>query len=150
MAVRQYTTRRQAIVNALVIELKKIDGSEAFLSDVQSNVSPRLLFWDEVQEFPAIHINAGSEARQYQGGGYKDRYLSLNIRIYVKEEDSINALEALLEDVETVIEANGRLQYTDRQGNQQYTQQISILSIQTDEGVLDPLGVGEIMCQVRY
>lgn len=150
MAVRQYTTRRQAIVNALVTELKKIDGSEAFLSDVQGNVSPRLLFWDEVQEFPAIHINAGSEARQYQGGGYKDRYLSLNIRIYVKEEDSINALEALLEDVETVIEANGRLQYTDRQGNQQYTQQISILSIQTDEGVLDPLGVGEIMCQVRY
>ena len=30
------------------------------------------------------------------------------------------------------------------------TQQITIISIDTDEGVLDPLGVGEILIEVRY
>jgi hypothetical protein len=27
---------------------------------------------------------------------------------------------------------------------------ISILSIDTDEGVMAPLGIGEILCEVRY
>ena len=30
------------------------------------------------------------------------------------------------------------------------THQISIISIDTDEGVLEPLGVGEILLEVRY
>jgi len=33
---------------------------------------------------------------------------------------------------------------------QQYTHQITILSIDTDEGVLDPFGVGEILIEVQY
>lgn len=150
MSNRLYTTRRQSIVNALVEKLKEINGSGNFLSNVFNNVSPRLKFWDEVEDFPAIHLNAGSETRDYQGGGYKDRFLSITIRIYVREEDSVDALDRLLEDVETVIEDNSRLQYTDKQGNNQYTQQITILSIDTDEGVLEPLGVGEMLLEVRY
>lgn len=41
MATRDYTTRRQSIVNALVVKLKTIDGTSGFLSDVGNNVSPR-------------------------------------------------------------------------------------------------------------
>jgi hypothetical protein len=150
MSNRNYATRRQSIVDALVIKLKEINGTGDFLSNVFENVSPRLKFWDEVEDFPAIHLNAGSETRDYQGGGYKDRFLSVTIRIYVREEDAVDALDKLLEDVETVIEDNSRLAYTDRQNNVQYTQQITILSIDTDEGVLDPLGVGEMLLEVRY
>lgn len=150
MTTRIYTTRRQGIVDALVGKLKEIDGTGDYLSNVQGNVVPKLLFWDEVQEFPSIHVNAGAEARVYQGGGYKDRYLSLSIRIYVREDNAVNALDALLEDVETVIENCSRLEYVDKQGNPQFTQQISISSIITDEGALEPLGVGDITCQVQY
>ena len=150
MSERQYATRRQSIVNALVTKLKDINGSGSFLSNVFNNVHPRLKFWDEVDEFPAIHLNAGSESRDYQGGGYKDRFLSVTIRCYVKEEDSVDALDKLLEDVETVLETNSRLAFTNRQGNTEHTQQITIVSIDTDEGVLEPYGVGEILAQVRY
>jgi len=59
-------------------------------------------------------------------------------------------LESLLEDVETVIEENSRLSYTDKNGTLQYTQQITIISIDTDEGVLEPYGVGEMQLEVRY
>ena len=147
---RAYTNRRSSIVSALVDKLKLIDGTGNFLQDVSDNVSPRLKFWDEVEEFPAIHLNAGSESREYQAGGYKDRFLSITIRCYVQTENAVEALAELLEDVETVIEDNGRLTYTDRQGNTQYTQQITVVSVDTDEGVLDPLGVGEMLVEVRY
>jgi hypothetical protein len=150
MATRTYTTRRLGIVNALVDQLKNINGAGAYLSDVNENVSPRLKFWDEVEEFPAIHLNAGSETREYQAGGYKDRFLSITLRCYVQAEDAVEALDELLEDVETVLEDNSRLAYLDRTQTTQYTQQITIISIETDEGVLEPLGVGEMLIEVRY
>jgi len=150
MSTRNYTTRRLGIVDALVEKLKDIDGTGAFLTDLNQNVSPRLKFWDEVEEFPAVHLNAGSETREYQAGGYKDRFLSLTLRCYVQDEDSVTALDELLEDVETVLENNSRLSYKDRLGATNTTQQITIVSIDTDEGVLEPLGVGEVLVEVRY
>ena len=149
MASRDYTTRRSAIVDAYVTKLLDIDGTGAFLSSV-SNVEPRLKFWDEIEEFPAVHINAGSETREYLGAGEKFRYLTLTFRCYVNEDDPVEALERLIEDVETVIETNNPIDYTDNLGNVQCTIQTSILSIDTDEGVLDPYGVGEIITTVQY
>jgi len=147
---RTYTSRRANIVEALADKLKTINGAGAFLTDVHENVHPFLKFWDEVDEFPAIHLNAGSETRQYQGGGYKDRFLTVTVRCYVQEENAQQALNALMEDVETVIEDNSNLKYTDKLNKEFNCQQITIVSIDTDEGVLEPLGVGEILIEVRY
>ena len=149
MSSRNYTSRRIAIVNALADVIKNIDGSGSYRTTIAS-VSPRLKFWDEINEFPAVHLSAGQEVRQYQGGGYKNRFLSVTVRCYVRQEDATGALEALLEDIETVLEDNSALAYTDSLGATQSTQQITILSIDTDEGALEPLGVGEIQIEVRY
>lgn len=150
MAERDYTSRRLNIVEALTEKLKTINGSGAFLTDLNENVHPRLKFWDEVEEFPALHLNAGGETRQYQAGGYKDRFLTVTIRCYVNEEDAQAALNALMEDVETVLEENSRLEYRDAQNRRFNTQQITVVSIDTDEGVLEPLGVGEMIIEVQY
>ena len=147
---RAYTTRRLGIISALVDKLKTINGAGTFLTDLGENVSPRLKFWDEVEEFPAVHLNAGSETREYQAGGYKDRFLSVTIRCYVQAEDAVEALDELMEDVESVLEENSRLKYKDRTNTDQYTQQITIVSLDTDEGLLEPLGVGEMLIEVRY
>jgi hypothetical protein len=150
MAERIYTTRRLGIISALVDKIKNINGSGAFLTNLNDSVEPRLKFWDEIETFPAVHLNAGSESREYQGGGYKDRYLTVTLRCYVQEEDAVAALDALLEDVETILEENSRLKYKDRNNADQYTQQITIVSIDTDEGVLEPYGVGEMQIEVHY
>ena len=150
MAERDYTTRRMAIVKAIEDKLKLIDGNSPYRTNLFGNVLPRLKFWDEVQDFPAVHVSAGSETRQYQGGGYKDRFLTLTIRIYVQEENAVFALEKLFEDIETVLESNSSIDYLDQDGNTQSTHTITILSIDSDEGALEPLGVGEIICEVRY
>lgn len=150
MATRNYTTRRQAIVNALVEKLKGINGNGEYLTNLFNNVHPRLKFWDEIEEFPAVHLNAGSETREYQGGGYKDRFMSVTLRCYVNSEDSVDDLDKLMEDVEVVLEDNARLQYSDRNGATQFTHEITVISIDTDEGVLEPYGVGEMTIEVRY
>ena len=150
MAERNYTTRRLAIIDALVEKVKDIDGTGSYRTNLFQQVSPRLKFWDEVEEFPAVHLNAGSETREYQGGGYKDRFMSVTVRCYVNEEDAVLALEALMEDIETVLEVNSRLAYIDREGKTQHTQQITVVSLDSDEGVLEPYGVGEMLVEVRY
>ena len=106
MTARVYASRRKRIIDALVTKLKTINGQGAFLTDVGENVHPTLKFWDEVDEFPALHLNAGSETREYQSAGVRDRFLSITIRCYVQEEDAQEGLNELMEDVETVLEDN--------------------------------------------
>lgn len=149
MANRDYTTRRSAIVNAFVEKLDGINGTGKFRT-VVSSTSPRLLFWDEIAEFPAVHVNSGSETREYLGAGEKFRFLTLTFRCYVNEEDAVDALEMLLEDVESVIEDNNPITYTTGLGVTTTTIQTTINSIDTDEGVLEPFGVGEIIATVQY
>ena len=148
--MREYTTRRTGIIKAIVEALKSINGAGEFLSDLNENIYPTLKFWDEIEEFPAVHINAGAEARVYQGGGYKDRFLAVTIRCYVQEEDAQEAVSKILEDIETVLEENSRLTYYDKRGAEQCTHQITILQIDTDEGVLEPLGIAEMQIEVQY
>jgi hypothetical protein len=149
-ANRFYASKRMQIVDALVRVLKTINGAGDYISDIGDNVHPRLKFWDEVEEFPAIHLNAGGESREYQTSSIKDRFLQVTIRCYVNEEDAQVALSELLEDVETCLEDNSRLQYQDRFNVERFGQQITIISIDTDEGALEPLGVGEMLIEVRY
>jgi len=147
---RKHTTRRRAIVEALAIELEQINGMQPFRTAV-STVERRLKFWDEVVELPAIHIGAGTETREYDGGGFRFRFLRITVRCYVSDDnDVIEALEELLEDVETVLEDKDPLTYYDSTGASHSTVQTTIGTVDTDEGVLEPLGVGEITLEIRY
>ena len=147
---RKHTTRRRAIVEALALKLEGINGTAPFRTSV-SGVERRLKFWDEVNEFPTIHVGAGTETREYDGGGFRFRFLRITVRCYVSDDnDVIEALEELLEDVETVIEDNDPLTYYDSTGESQNTVQTTIGTVDTDEGVLEPLGVGEITLEIRY
>jgi hypothetical protein len=90
------------------------------------------------------------ETREYLTAGVKNRYMNITLRCYVNEENAVDALDALLEDVETVLEDNSSVTYKDKLGVSQSIQQITIISIETDEGVLEPMGVGELTIEVRY
>ena len=147
---RKHSTRRRAIVEAISEKLEQINGNAPFRTSV-AKVERRLKFGDEVNEFPTIHVGAGSETREYDGGGFRFRFLQITIRCYVSDDDDvILALEELLEDVESVLEENDPLQYTDSTGASQFTAQTTIGAVTTDEGVLEPLGVGEITIEIRY
>lgn len=143
-------TRRSSIVEALVDKLKTISLVNGFTTDLGEQAYPRMRFWDEIQEFPCICLVAGAESIVHQGAGMKDRYLDVTLRAYVQDEDSTMALEKLLEDVELIIDRNGRLAYVDSSGSTGSTRDIIITHIDTDQGALAPLGVGEMTLQVKY
>ena len=146
---RSTTTRRSAILNAMAELFEKIDGGDGYKQDLTGAIDTRMQFWDEVDSFPCLHMAAGTETREYYGGGNKWRFLTVTIRIYVNSEDPITELEELLEDVETVIDDAGQFNYSTTTGTQQVTQ-VTVISISTDEGALQPLGVGEMIVEIRY
>lgn len=142
-------SRRTSIVKALVEELKVIDGSASFKSNLNNNCYAKLKFWDEVNDFPAIYVVAGNEAREYMPGAFAWGFLNVSLKVYTKGEDALQLLEDLLEDVENVINGlNGMIPYDTL--NNYITTEISITSIVTDEGLLNPYGVGEVNLLIRY
>ena len=147
-----YRTGRKKIVDALVKELKtSINGVAPYNSNVFNNVHGRLKFLDEIEEYPAICVVAGDETREYQPDGFKWRFLSIDIRCYIEDQaDPQEVLALLMEDIERVIDNNDVLTYDDSVSPNLNTTSSTILAITTDEGVLTPLGVGEISIQVRY
>ena len=141
-------SRRTSIVKALVTKLKLINGAGTYKTNLFNNAYPYLKFWDEVNDFPAVYITAGSEMREYLPGDFTWAYLNLTLKIYCKTEDAQQQLENLLEDVENVIDKNRVLIY-DTASNYSTTE-ILVNSIVTDEGLLAPYAIGEITLQVRY
>ena len=147
-----YRTERKKIVDAYVDELKtKINGTSPYNSNLFNNVTGHTVFIDQIAQYPKVCVVAGDETRDYQPGGLKWRYLSLEFRLYVEdEEDPQEELALLLEDIERVIDNNDILIYDDSVSPNLKTTSSTILTISTDEGVLSPLGIGEISIQVRY
>ena len=137
---------RSKIVNALVEKVKEIDGTSEWQSDLFGNVFNKLKFWDEVDDYPSVYLNTGAEAREYLPGGFKWAYLSISIRIYVQDEEPEQRLEEILEDIEKIVDNNGNMEYD----TNKFIEDMKILSINTDEGLLNPIGVGEITLQIMY
>ena len=139
-------SKRSKIVNTLVNKFKDINGSSDYQSNLLGNVYNKLLFWDEVSDYPSVYLNAGQESREYLPGGFKWAYLLVTLRIYVRNEEPQEELEKIFEDIEKIIDNNGNLEYD----TNMFTEDIKILSINTDEGLLTPIGVGEVTLQVMY
>ena len=146
-----YRTKRRKIADALVEKLKEIDGNHPFNINVFDNVQSKMVFLDEIEQYPKVCVVAGDETREYLPDGYKWRFLSLTIRAYVNnEEDAQEELALLFEDIERIIDENDALVYDDTVDPSESTTSLTIESIGTDEGVIQPLGIGEMVVEVRY
>lgn len=146
-----YRTARKKIAEALVEKIKGIDGNYPFNSNIFNNADSHIVFLDEIQQYPKVCIVAGDETREYQPSGFKWRFLLLSIRAYIEDaEDPQETLSLLIEDIERIIDDNDVLVYDDTVSPNLSTTSMTIQSISTDEGAISPLGIGEIVLEVRY
>jgi hypothetical protein len=146
-----YRTARKKIVDALVKQIRGIDGQFPYNSNVFNNVHGHMVFLDQIQEYPKVCIVAGDETRQYQPNEFKWRFLSLDIRVYVEDrEDSQEVLALLMEDIERIIDENDVLTYDDTVSPNLKTTSLTLQSLSTDEGVMAPLAIGELTVACRY
>ena len=144
-------TKRKKVVDALVEKIKLINGNSPYNSNVSSNVTGRLKFLDEIEQYPAICVVAGDEFREYLPDQFKWRLLDLTIRAYINDNnDAQETLALLIEDIERIIDDNDNLVYDDTVSPSLSTTSLTIGSISTDEGVIAPLGIGEMTLRVRY
>ena len=144
-------TKRKKVVEALVNKLKLIDGNHPYHTNVFDNVKGQMVFLDEIEQYPKICVVAGNETREYQPNQFKWRFLNIGIRAYVRNEnDAQEELALLLEDIERVIDDNDTLVYDDTVSPNLSLTEMVIDSITTDEGIIAPLGIGEIAITVRY
>ena len=139
-------SKRRKIVDALVNKILEVDGTGLNQSNLYRNVFNKLKFWDEVNDYPSVFLTTGTELREYLPGGFKWAYLTITIRIYVNSEEPETELELIFEDIERIIDSNGNLEYD----TNAFIEDLKILSINTDEGLLSPIGVGEVTIQVMY
>jgi hypothetical protein len=96
-------------------------------------------------------VVAGDETREYMPGGFKWRFLTLDVRVYVEnQEDPQEVLALLMEDIERIVDDNDMLVYDDSVSPALATTSLTVSSMSTDEGVLTPLGIGEMTLSCRY
>lgn len=139
----------RAKITKKVVEIlnTNLEGS-TYTSNVHANSVNKLIFWDEVNNYPLISVVAGTETREYLPANFKWGYLTVSIKIYVEEQNSVDVLEQYFEDIEALLDLNNNMVYEAETGKT--TEVISILSIDTDGGLLDPLAVGELIIQIQY
>ena len=139
--------RRQQIVAQIASLISSnLTGESPYVTNLYGNVKPKQIFWDEVNDYPTVCVYSGQESREYLPGDFKWSFLTVNIRIYVNSEDAKEDIEQIFDDIEGVLDNNNTLTL---EGNDLCTD-IRILSLADDEGLLAPLGVGEMALEVRY
>ena len=143
-------SRRKEITELVVTELKKINGdtstfdaSYTYNINIFNNCFRRMKFLDEINDFPTVCVNAGTEARIYDTSGLTTGELNLAIRAYVRANNPIIEAENLADDIEHVVYHLG-----DR--SDIGVLDITIEGISTDEGLVAPFGILEIDILVRY
>lgn len=139
-------TNRVSIRNSLVTLLKdQLDGTN-YTSNCYNTVVAKQVFWDELTSYPTIAVVNGSEKTEYQPGGFTWKYLNILIKTFHKIDDEGAQLEQMLEDIENILDANNDLEYS----SGETVEQLSLLSVDTDEGLLYPFSVSEISILVQY
>lgn len=144
-------SRRGEIVDFLVTSLKNIDGavsnydaSYTFNNNLFNNVFRKLKFLDEVNDFPALYVSAGTENRDFNSLSLTVATLDVTIRAYVYGEDNSQSLaDDLVQDIEHVIYSLG-------DNPEKGILDIIIDSISIDEGLATPYGLAEVELTVVY
>jgi hypothetical protein len=139
-------TRQQIVAAITDLFNTNLTGNSPYITDIYENAKNKQIFWDEVSDYPTICVYSGGETREYLPGDFKWAFLTVNIRIYVNDEEAKDRIEEIFEDIEYVLDNNNDLTVD---GNDLSTD-IRILSLSDDEGLLNPLGIGEITLEVRY
>lgn len=144
-------SRRTDIIDFLVSNLKEIDGAQSsfdssytYNTNIFTNVYRKIKFLDEVNDFPALYLNAGTEIRDFNTKSLTVATLDVTIRAYVYgEDDSQTKADELVQDIEHVI-------YNLAGSPEKGILNIQIDNVSTDEGLAEPLGLAEIILTVEY
>ena len=135
-------------------ELRLIDGGTSvfdnnyrFEFDCHEKVFPHFKFLEEINDFPTICFYVVEETIAHIGADVRYKTAVIDVRGYVhealgEEESSNYWAEALLDDIEHVLQHIRRKHpcFID----------VRIVNLSTDEGIMEPYGVANMLLTVTY
>jgi hypothetical protein len=144
-------SRRTEIIDFLVTQFKEIDGAQSgfdssftYNTNLFNNVFRKIKFIDEVNDFPALYLSAGTENRDFNTKSLTVATLDVTIRAYVfGEDDAQTKVDDLIQDIEHVI-------YNLGDNADKGIFDIQIDNITADEGLIEPYGLAEIVITIQY
>ena len=129
--------RRTDIIDALKTHL------ETTLTNDVAKVYKRYMYMDEINDFPAITFVARQEARLHRSSGRKLATLRVDLRVYIYDRD-ISDLDLITRKIETTLET-----FTQNHRSLE-VEEVQILSVDGDEGLMRPYQVGDITFLITY
>ena len=143
-------SNRQAITEAFAKTTKQVLDGTADPYNIYGNVFPKNLLTKDIVSFPCITYSPGPEKFQYLPSGLRWNYLTMYSRVYVKGvEEPQQELEVLIQKIKNIIDSNTNIPYY--VGNTlMHITDCTLDEISTDEGLLAPDGIAEIVFVVRY
>lgn len=143
-------SNRTKITNYLVEQLKKIDGRSSpfladyvFLTNLHGNAYRGVKYIDEINDFPCLYATSNVERRIYQTNGNTEGIVASVIRCYVYGDDTEVQLSNIFQDIEHIL-------YNMQVPNEFTSLDITIDSLLTDSGLLEPYGMAEIFLSSRF
>ena len=136
-------TRRTQIVEALVSDIHT-----NIARMLPGNVTRKMVFLNEVNDFPFVCMLVEPETRFHYGAGRKLATLALSLRGYVFDGDSgenIDLAEDLGMDIDSLVidtfaEAHRNLAI----------EFAGVQSFRTDEGLMSPYGIADLTITITY
>ena len=128
-------SRRTDIVAQLRVDLSAIATTSSILKTI-----------DEINDWPAITFTPGNESRTHFGGGIRWGQTLIQLRGYTYDDtvDAMNSAESLARSIEDVVDAF-RTAHPSLN-----VVQMRVLSIRTDEGVMEPYGIADLSIELTY
>lgn len=129
-----------------------MDGTNPkYINNIYGNVTNKVVHFDSITDFPYIAVTPGPETREDMPSNFTWGELTVFLRLYVENnEDAQGELETLITDIETYVDTNLQLHYDTIEGVEITTTTNNIVGITTDEGLLDPNALGEVVLNVKY
>ena len=143
-------SNRQSIAKSLVEITKNTLNGVVDDFNIYDNVFAKNMLTKDIASYPCITFSPGPETFQYLPGGMRWNFLTMYSRMYVKSsEDPQQELEVLIQKIKNIIDSNSNIAYY--VGNTlMYTTESTLQEVSTDEGLLAPDGVAEIVFTIRY
>ena len=144
-------SKRKDLLDYLLEQLKCINGGRSsfgdqsyiYNTDLHGLVSRQLKTFDEENAFPSIYLIAGRESRFYSEAGLTEGLLDIKITGYIHDEETRKTCDDLIRDIEHVI-------YNVGNKAQLGLQDLVVQTILTDDGLLQPYGIIEILLLMSY
>jgi hypothetical protein len=146
---------RAGIPKAIATKMAtEIDGTGIYRNNLYGSVENKVMHFSDINNFPLITITPGPETRDDNPSNHSMCELDVYCRVFAKDNnDPQLALETLVSDVEDFLDTNLSIEYEEVSATGVVTRNTvsnDIIEITTDEGLLAPEALAEIVIKVKY